>query len=99
LRCRGDEDRATQARRRQAFVRAITAKSDVVVELSELSWADASLMLDFLTLARRLRARGCTLALCGAQPQVMTLIELVGLDRLQGVRLESAASAPAAVLA
>jgi anti-anti-sigma regulatory factor len=99
LRCRGDEDRATQARRRQAFVRAITAKTDIVVELSELAWADASLMLDFLTLARRLRARGCTLALRNAQPQVLTLIELVGLDRLQGVRLEGLAQAPTAVLA
>ena len=80
-------------------MRAITAKADIVVELSELSWADASLMLDFLTLARRLRARGFTLVLCGAQPHVMTLLELVGLDRLQGVRLEPFAPARTAVLA
>jgi ABC-type transporter Mla MlaB component len=96
LRCRGDEDRATQARRRQAFVRAITAKADVAVELAELSWADASLMLDLLMLARRMRARGHTLLLRDAQPQILALLELVGLDRLPGVELEHAPEASAA---
>jgi ABC-type transporter Mla MlaB component len=97
LRCCGDEDRATQARRRQAFVRAITAKADVAVELAELSWADVSLMLDLMMLARRMRARGNTLMLRDAQPQILAMLELVGLDRLPGVRLEQspAATVPA----
>jgi len=99
LRCCGDEDRATQARRRQAFVRAITAKADVAVELGDLSWADTSLMLDLLMLARRMRARGHTLLLRDAQPQILALLELVGLDRLPGVRLEHSAPAPVAALA
>jgi anti-anti-sigma regulatory factor len=88
LRCCGDEDRTTQARRRQALVRAIKAHTDVAVDLAELSWADVSLMLDFVTLARRLRVQGFTLALRNPQPQVAALLELVGLDRVPGVQIE-----------
>jgi anti-anti-sigma regulatory factor len=51
-------------------------------------FADSSLMLDLAMVARRLRSHGRTLLLRGAQPQVWTLIELVGLDRLPGVTLE-----------
>jgi anti-anti-sigma regulatory factor len=60
----------------------------VVVDLTELAFADTSLMLDFAMLARRLRARGRTLLVRGAQPQIKTLIELVGLHRLDGVEIE-----------
>jgi anti-anti-sigma regulatory factor len=88
LRCRGDEDRSTQGRRRAAMFRAIRTQADVVVDLSELVFADASLMLDLAMVARRLRAHGRAIWLRGAQPQIRTLIELVGLDRLPGVRLD-----------
>jgi anti-anti-sigma regulatory factor len=70
------------------LARAIRAQSDVTVDLSELVFADSSLMLDLAMVARRLRSRGRTLLLRGPQPQVWTLIELVGLHRLPGVRLE-----------
>jgi anti-anti-sigma regulatory factor len=60
----------------------------VIVDLSELTFADPSLMLDLAMLARRLRTRGRALLLRDAQPQIRTLIELVGLHRLDGVRLE-----------
>jgi anti-anti-sigma factor len=90
LRCRGDEDRTTQGRRRRALARAFRAEADVVVDLSELAFADASLMVDLAMLSRRLRRRGRALMLCGAQPQIRRLIELVGLDRLPGVRIELA---------
>jgi anti-anti-sigma regulatory factor len=93
LRCRGDEDRSTQGSRRQAITRAIRSQADVVVDLNELVFADASLMLDLAMLARRLRARGSAILLRGAQPQIRTLIELVGLQRLPGVRLEGPAPA------
>jgi len=102
LTCCGDEDRATQGRRRPAMVRAIKAKADLVIDLSELAWADASLMLDFVMLARRLRATERTMALRDPQPQIVALIELVGLDRLPGVRVERSAArrvAAAAALA
>jgi anti-anti-sigma regulatory factor len=69
------------------MARAIRAKSDVIVDLTELVFADSSLMLDFAMLARRLRVRGRTILLRGAQPQIMTLIELVGLQRLPGVEV------------
>lgn len=98
LRCSGDEDRATQARRRPALARAIKSPGDLVIDLTDLTWADASLMLDFVMLARRLRAAGLDVALCNAQPQIVALIELVGLDRLPGVRIDRAtASAPAPI--
>ncbi|MDO8188043.1 STAS domain-containing protein [Conexibacter sp. CPCC 205706] len=90
MRCSGDEDRLTQARRRPALARAIKAPADVVIDLTELTWADASLMLDFVMLARRLRAQGRTVALRNAQPQIVALIELVGLDRIDGVHVERA---------
>ena len=65
----------------------------MVVDLSELVFADASLMVDLAMLARRLRAHGRAILLCGAQPQIRTLIELVGLHRLPGVRFEGPAAA------
>jgi anti-anti-sigma regulatory factor len=65
----------------------------VIVDLTELAFADASLMLDLAMLARRLRAHGRAILLRGAQPQIRTLIELVGLHRLPGVTLEGPATA------
>ncbi len=69
-------------------MRALRAKADVVVDLTELVFADASLMVDLAMLARRLRSHGRAVLLRGAQPQIMTLIEIVGLHRLPGVRLD-----------
>ena len=60
----------------------------MVADLSELAFADASLMLDLAMLARRLRVRGRALVVRDAQPQIMRLIELVGLHRLDGVSIE-----------
>jgi anti-anti-sigma regulatory factor len=65
----------------------------VTVDLSELVFADTSLMVDFAILARRLRAQGLAILLHGAQPQIRTLIELVGLHRLPGVCLDGPAAA------
>jgi anti-anti-sigma regulatory factor len=86
--CCGDEDRSTQGSRRRALARAIRAQTDVIVDLSELVFADSSLMLDLAALARRLRVRGRALHICKPQPQVLSLIERAGLHRLPGVRLE-----------
>jgi len=52
-------------------------------------------MLDLAMLARRLRAHGRAILLCGAQPQIQTLIEMVGLHRLPGVKLQGPATAAA----
>jgi anti-anti-sigma regulatory factor len=98
LRCSGDEDRSTQALRCAALVRALKAKSDVIVEMAELNWADTSVMLDLMILARRLRMQGHTLSLRDAQPQIMALLELVGLDRTPSIRIEHSAPAPVAAL-
>ena len=65
----------------------------MIVDLSELAFADPSLMLDLAMLARRLRAHGRAILLRGAQPQIRTLIELVGLHRLAGVQLDGPAPA------
>jgi anti-anti-sigma regulatory factor len=64
-----------------------------VVDLTELVFADSSLMIDLAMLARRLRASGRLILLRGPQPQIRTLIELVGLHRLPGVKLEGVSPA------
>lgn len=69
-------------------MRAFGAESDVIVDLSELVFADTSLMLDLAMVARRLRVRGQGLLLRGAQPQIRTLIEIAGLHRLPGILVE-----------
>ena len=58
--------------------------------MSELTFADASLMVDLAVLARRLRAHGRAVMLRGPQPQIQTLIEIVGIHTLPGVQLDSA---------
>lgn len=90
LRCCGDEDRSTQGCRRRAMIRALRAQTNVIVDLTELAFADPSVMLDLAVLARRLRARGREILVRGAQPQVMALIKQVGLHRLPAIRLEPA---------
>ena len=82
----GDEDRTTQSLRRRPLSRAIAlTRSDLTVDLSELEFADSSLMLDLAMLARRLRKAGSCMRVEGARPQILRLIELVGLNRLPGV--------------
>jgi anti-anti-sigma factor len=86
LRVCGDEDRTTQSLRRNALSRALSlARSDLLVDLTELRFADSSLMLDLAMLARRLRKTGKCMRVHGARPQIQRLIEMVGLDRLPGV--------------
>ena len=65
------------------------AQRNVVVDLSGLVFADSSLMLDLGLLARRLRVQERRLLLRAPQPQVLRVIELVGLSRLPGITLES----------
>ena len=84
----GDEDRTTSGRRRRPISAALKATRDVIVDLSELHFADPSLMIDLACLAQRLRAQGRVLWLNGAQPNSRTLIETVGLQRLPAVQLD-----------
>ena len=63
------------------------------VDLSELRFADSSLMIDLACLAQRLRAHEQVLWLSGAQPNVRRTIEMVGLHRLPAVRLVGAQAA------
>jgi anti-anti-sigma factor len=93
LLCSGDEDVATQGRRRTALSRALGTKSDLVVDLRELSFADTSFMLDLAMVARRLRRTGRMMLVRGAQPPVWRVIEMVGLHRLPGVVVEGPAPA------
>ena len=89
----GDETRTTSGCRRQPLSAALRATRDVIVDLSDLRLEDPSLMIDLACLAQRLRAQGRTLWLNGAQPNVRTLIETVGLHRQPAVRLDGAAPA------
>jgi anti-anti-sigma factor len=92
LRCSGDEDFATQGCRRTALSRALTAQRDVHVDLRELHFADASLMVDLVMVSGRLRKGGHRMVLHGPQPQISRLIELVGLHRLPGVTVQPTAA-------
>jgi anti-anti-sigma regulatory factor len=85
MRVTGDEDRSTSGRRRRPFSVALKATRDVIVDLSELNFADPSLMIDFACLAQRLRAHGMTLSLRHPQPHIHQLIVMVGLHRLPSV--------------
>jgi anti-anti-sigma regulatory factor len=69
---------------------ALHAPRDLCVDLSQLRFADSSLMLDLAVLAQRLRAEGLAVRLRRPQPQIRTLIELVGLDRQPAVAVEVA---------
>jgi anti-anti-sigma factor len=89
----GDEDQATSGRRRRPLSAAIQATRDVIVDLSELRFADSSVIVDLACLAQRLRAQERTLWLAGAQPHIRRLIETVGLHRLPAVRLAGPAPA------
>jgi anti-anti-sigma factor len=93
LRCSGDEDLSTAALRRGALSRALATRADVHVDLSELHFADSSLVLDLMMVARRLRQRGCAMVLHDPQPQIRRLIELTGLDRLPAVHVGARAPA------
>ncbi len=73
--------------------RALAAESDLTVDLSDLAFADPSLMLDLAMVARRLRQAGLRMTLRGAQPQIHRLIEMVGLNRLPSVAIDSASPA------
>jgi anti-anti-sigma factor len=87
LRIAGDEDRVTSGRRRRPLSTALQATRDVIVDLTDLRFADPSLMIDLACLAQRLRAQERELWLSGAQPHVQKLIEAVGLHRLPAVRV------------
>ena len=90
LRVSGDEDRTTSGRRRRPLSCALRASRDVIVDLSELRFADSSLIVDLAVLAQRLRADGRRLRLRAPQPQIRRLIELVGLHRMPAVALDPA---------
>ena len=70
------------------MTRALRSQTNVIVDLSDLEFADSSVMLDLAVLARRLRAKGREILVRGAQPQIMILIKHVGLHRLPAVRFE-----------
>ena len=75
--------------------RALAARTDVIVDLRELTFADSSLMLDLAMVARRLRIAGRRLHLRNAQPQVWRVIEIVGVHRLPGVVADEQTPVPA----
>ena len=63
----------------------------MIVDLSDLTFADPSLMIDLACLAQRLRAKGVVLWLAHPKPNILMLIETVGLHRLPAVRVNDGA--------
>jgi len=84
---------STQGRRRHAMSRALSARTDLVIDLSDLVFADTTVMLDVAMVARRLRKAGRRTFVRAPQPQIRRLIEIVGLHRLPGVSVEGFAPA------
>ena len=84
----GDEDRATSGLRRRPLSAALGARSDIVVDLRDLRFADSSFMVDLAVLGQRLRAQGRKLLLRGPQPQIQKLIEIMGVDRLPAIAVD-----------
>jgi hypothetical protein len=60
--------------------------------MRDLAFADLSLMVDLLVLARRQRVRGRAVRLRHPNPQVKSMIVGVGLHRLPGVTVDSRAA-------
>jgi anti-anti-sigma regulatory factor len=60
----------------------------VTVDMRDLAFADLSLMVDLLVLARRQRVRGRAVRFRQPQPQVKAMIEGAGLHRLPGVTVD-----------
>ena len=91
-RCGAVETRTVRRNRgaAQALSQALGAPADVTVDLADLAFADPSLMLDLMMVARRLRKAGRMLTLRDAQPDISVLIEYVGLHRLPGVTIAPA---------
>lgn len=71
--------------RHSALARARLSPVDLVVDLSQLTFADGSLIVDLATVAGCLRRKGRRLLLRGAPPHVRRLIVTVGLHRQPGV--------------
>ena len=89
----GEEVRETQGSRARAFSRAKRAEHDVVADLTDLTFADPSLMVDLAMLSRNLRLKNLRLHVHGARPQIQRLIEMVGLHCLPGVTVVAAFTA------
>ena len=68
--------RAQSLRRRDLSRALLACRSELRVDLSGLSFADSSLMLDLAMLARRLRHAGGSVLLCDPQPHIKRLIEI-----------------------
>ena len=58
--------------------------------MSELEFADKTLMLDLAMVAGRLRKAGAKMRIRGAQPQMEMLIQIAGLHNLPSVQMQTA---------
>jgi anti-anti-sigma factor len=85
LRCCGDEDIATQGCRRAALSRALAARTDVVVDLRELTFIDSTgirLLLEWATAAAR---RGHAFRLIPGSDRVHLALRLTGVLEALGL--------------
>ena len=75
-----DASNVTEFKRDMAPV--LQAQLDLVLDLSRLRFVDSSGMGAILSCLRQLTARGGDLKLCGMNPQVRTVFELVRMHRI-----------------
>jgi anti-sigma B factor antagonist len=80
--CRGELDLHTAPDLRERLVGAIEGgKQDVVVDLTEVTFLDSTILTVLMQRRRELTDRGGRLALVGVRPEVRLIFEIAGLDR------------------
>ena len=75
-------DASTAGEFQQAMTPVLEAHSQILVDLSRLSFVDSSGLGVFLTCLRHVQSQGGELKLCGLLPPVRALFELVRMHRL-----------------
>ncbi|GAB3959986.1 anti-sigma factor antagonist BldG [Actinoallomurus acanthiterrae] len=69
----------------------------VIIDLSRVSFCDASGLTMLLAVRRRADAHGCAVALAGPRPNVRKLLRITGLDRVFPIHSTLAQAVPGRV--
>ena len=80
--CRGELDLSNAPDLRASMIRAIeTGKRHLVVDLTEVTFLDSTVMTVLVERRRELAARDGTLGLVGVDSDVRAIFDIAGLDR------------------
>ena len=82
VRLRGEVDMATASALEWALVRTIDSGADLVVDVGELTFIDAAGLHALARVDERMREHGRRLRLERASPQLLRLLQVMGLAEL-----------------